>query len=59
MVIQKRTRQQIRQSIGYNLGAMRTGTASGTGSTTTIIDAAFFEGSDDNYNGKFAVIALL
>ena len=57
MVIQKRTRQQIRQSIGYNLGAMRTGTASGTGSTTTIIDAAFFEGSDDNYNGKFAVIA--
>ena len=26
-VIQGRTRKQLRQSIGYNLGAMQTGTA--------------------------------
>ena len=37
MVIQKRTRQEIRQSVGYNLGAMETGTAYDAGSQTTLI----------------------
>ena len=57
MVIQKRTRKQIRESIGYNLGAIKVGTAYDAGSTTTLIDAIGFEGGDDNYNGKYAVVA--
>lgn len=57
MVIQKRTRKQIRQSIGYNLGAIKVGTAYDAGSSTTLIDAIGFEGGDDNYNGKYAVVA--
>ena len=56
MVIQKRTRKQIRESIGYNLGAIKVGTAYDAGSTTTLIDAIGFEGGD-NYNGKYAVVA--
>ena len=56
MVIQKRTRQQIRQSVGYNLGAMETGTAYDAGSTTTLISLTLV-GSDDNYNGKWLVVA--
>ena len=55
MVIQKRTRQQIRQSIGYNLGAMRTGTAYDAGSQTTLISLSLV-GGDDNYNGKWIVV---
>ena len=55
MVIQKRTRQQIRQSVGYNLGAMRTGTAYDAGSTTTLISLSLV-GGDDNYNGKWIVV---
>jgi hypothetical protein len=57
LVIQKRTRKQIRESIGYNLGAIKVGTAYDAGSTTTLIDAIGFEGGDDNYNGKYAVVA--
>ena len=57
MVIQKRTRKQIRESIGYNLGAIKVGTAYDAGSTTTLIDAIGFEGGDDNYNGKYVVVA--
>ena len=56
MVIQKRTRQQIRQSVGYNLGAMETGTAYDAVSTTTLISLTLV-GSDDNYNGKWLVVA--
>jgi len=56
VVIQKRTRQQIRQSVGYNLGAMETGTAYDAGSTTTLISLTLV-GSDDNYNGKWLVVA--
>ena len=55
MVIQKRTRQQIRQSVGYNLGAMRTGTAYDAGSQTTLISLTLV-GGDDNYNGKWIVV---
>ena len=36
-VIQGRTRKEIRQSIGYNLGAMHIGTATGTNNNTTTI----------------------
>ena len=56
MVIQKRTRQEIRQSVGYNLGAMETGTAYDAGSQTTLISLTLV-GGDDNYNGKWLVVA--
>ena len=56
MVIQKRTRKQIRQSIGYNLGAMRTGTAYDAGSQTTLISLTLV-GGDDNYNGKWIIVS--
>jgi hypothetical protein len=56
LVIQKRTRQEIRQSVGYNLGAMETGTAYDAGSTTTLISLTLV-GSDDNYNGRWLVVA--
>jgi hypothetical protein len=53
-VIQGRTRAQLRQSIGYNLGAVYVSSASGTGSTSTIVDNTLI-GSDDNHNGKWVV----
>jgi hypothetical protein len=53
-VIQGRTRAQIRQSIGYNLGAVYVSSASGNGSTTTIVDSSLI-GADDNHNGKWVV----
>jgi hypothetical protein len=55
-VIQGRTRKQLRQSIGFNLGAIRTGTAYDAGSTTTLISLRLV-GGDDNYNGKWIVVA--
>ena len=56
MAIQSRTRKQLRQSIGYNLGAITTGTASATGSSTTLVDTAESRGGNDNYNGKRMVV---
>jgi len=53
-VVQGRTRAQIRQSIGYNLGALYVSSASGSGSTTTIVDNTLI-GGDDNFNGKWIV----
>jgi hypothetical protein len=53
-VLQGRTRAQIRQSIGYNLGAVYVSSASGNGSTTTVVDNTLI-GSDDNHNGKWVV----
>ena len=53
-VIQGRTRAQLRQSIGYNLGALYVSSASGNGSTTTIVDNTLI-GADDNFNGKWVV----
>jgi len=55
--IQGRTRKQLRQSIGYNLGAMRIGTATGTGSTTTLVDASLTTviGGNDDHIGKWIV----
>ena len=55
MVIQKRTRQQIRQSVGYNLWAIYTGTATG-GTNNTLIDVNTFRGGNDNYNGKIIIV---
>jgi len=55
LVIQKRTRKQIRQSIGYNLGAISTGTATG-GTNNTLIDVNTFRGGDDNYNGNIVIV---
>ena len=51
MPVQARTRKQLRQSIGYNLGAIETGTTYDAGSTTTLISLTLV-GGDDNYNGK-------
>ena len=53
-VVQGRTRAQIRQSIGYNLGAVYVSSASGNGLTTTIVDNSLI-GADDNHNGKWVV----
>ena len=51
-VIQGRTRQQLRQSIGYNLGALTASTVTSNGSTTTIVDN-LVRGGDDSQNGKW------
>ena len=51
-VIQGRTRQQLRQSIGYNLGALTAATVTSNGSTTTLIDN-LVRGGDDSQNGKW------
>ena len=53
-VVQGRTRAQLRQSIGYNLGAIYVSSASGTNSTATIVDDTL-RGGDDNHNGKWVV----
>ena len=53
--IQGRTRKQLRQSIGYNLGALHTGTTYDAGSTTTLISLTFI-GGDDYHNGKWIVV---
>ena len=55
-IVQGRTRAQLRQSIGYNLNAIRTGTAYDAGSQTTLISLTLV-GGDDNYNGKWIVVA--
>ena len=54
-VLQGRTRKQLRQSIGYSLGAMQTGTTYDAGSTTTLISLTL-TGGDDNHNGKWVVV---
>ena len=54
-VLQGRTRAQIRQSIGYNLGAVYVSSASGNGSTTSEVVDNTLIGADDNHNGKWVV----
>jgi hypothetical protein len=54
-IVQGRTRAQLRQSIGYNLNAIKTGTATG-GTNNTLIDVNTFRGGDDNYNGKIVIV---
>jgi len=46
------SREEIAVSIGYNLGCLYLGTCTGTGSTTTWVDAEL-ENSDDYINGKW------
>lgn len=54
--IQGRTLTQLRQAVGFNLGAIHTGTAYDAGSNTTLISLSFV-GGDDNYNGKWVAVA--
>ena len=58
MPVQARTRKQLRQSIGYNLGALKVGTATG-GTNNTLIDVNTFRGGDDEYIGKLALVLML
>ena len=51
-VTQSKTREDLRKAIGRNLGKMLTGTTSGSGSTTTALDATLF-GGDDEYIGSY------
>ena len=60
--IQGRTRKELRQSIGYNLGAMRVGSATENGTRTsdnvgTLIDLSLTTviGGDDDHIGKWIV----
>ena len=53
-IVQGRTRAQLRQSIGYNLGGVYVSAASGTGTTATIVDNTLI-GADDNHIGKWVV----
>jgi len=55
MPVQGRTRKQLRQSIGYNLGALKVGNATG-GTNNTLIDVNTFRGGDDTYNGKLILV---
>ncbi len=52
--IQSRTREQIRRSIAINLDQLPAGTATSSGSTTTLLDTALI-GGDDHYNGWWIV----
>ena len=54
-IVQGRTRAQLRQSVGYNLGAIRTGTAYDAGSTTTLITLSIL-GGDDTWKGYWLVV---
>ena len=51
-VTYSKTREDLRQAIGRNLGQMVTGTTSGSGSTTTALDTTLF-GGDDEYIGHY------
>ena len=55
MPVQGRTRKQLRQSIGYNLGAIYVSSASGNGDTTSLIDNTLIGGNDNfiGYNALF------
>ena len=51
-VIQGRTREQLRQHVGYALGAIYVSSASSNGGTGTLIDNTLVIGGDDTFNGK-------
>ena len=53
-VVQSRTREEIRRTIASNLDQLPTGTANGSGSTTTLLDTTLL-GGDDQYNGWWIV----
>ena len=50
-VIQGRTREELRQHIGYALGALYVSSASTNGSATTVVDNTLVLGGADNYIG--------
>ena len=50
--IQGRTREQLRQHIGYALGAVYVSAASSSGSTTTLLDNTIVLGGADTQIGK-------
>ena len=50
-VIQGRTREELRQHIGYALGGLYVSSASTNGSTTTVVDNTLVLGGADNYIG--------
>ena len=52
--IQSKTRQELRLSIGYQLGAVNSSTTTAAGTTNTFIDDSLF-GGNDNYNGYWIV----
>ena len=52
--IQSKTRQELRLSIGYQLGAVNSSTTTAAGTTNTFIDDSLF-GGNDNYNGYWVV----
>jgi len=54
-IVQGRTRAQLRQSIGYNLGAIYVSSASGTNSSASGIVDNTLTGSDDNHIGKWVI----
>ena len=56
-VIQGRTREQLRQSIGYNLGALRTSTVTSAADspTTKFVDNTLTMGGADRFNGRWVV----
>ena len=51
--IQGRTREQLRQHIGYALGSVYVSAASTSGSTTTLLDNTLVLGGADNQIGKW------
>ena len=53
-VIVGQTREELRKSIGHNLGAIRVGTMTGSGSTSTGVDAEM-PNADDHGNGNYIV----
>ena len=52
-VIQGRTREELRQHIGYALGAVYVSSASTNGSTTTLVDNTLVLGGADNHIGRW------
>ena len=50
-VIEGRTRRQLRAAVLYNCGIIFEGTASATGSTTTLVDNTLVLGATDDYKG--------
>ena len=51
--IQGRTREQLRQHIGYALGGMYASSATSSGSTTTLVDSSIVLGGADTQIGKW------
>ena len=53
-VVVGRTREQLRQAIGYNIGGIYVSDTSGVGLTTTIVDDTLIGGTD-NYKGNWVI----